>query len=1246
MSVERVQISLQLSDEPNPTWSQQVLAFAVAETCYLQQVAYLDLVLAIIKAAQGCGRWRPVAFLWKTKFDETRLLMKAAFAGWAASQAYRCYVVECGWACLVQDMTKEAPEGDPGAGYFLIHSDMAPQVRVADSGTGEALVAVLASTGRPPDTVKDTFPRLLRVTECDSAGSNFRGERLLQKLPLWRPWLRFVQPCLAHRVHQAACRTVDLQPKLMSSITRTALYLADHLPLFRSALEAILRDKFVVVNRAPDLDRDQQAFRRRTLQLFSPDRGHSTKLWLSLVSQGIFNGDWRESHRISHYCQGCCRDADHALHKAISTCMRIVRTAAPCPFNKANWQAWRRCRCYIGLLGGIHNLLFQALRSMLGMASLTPGEANEPVDIGDDAIHGLAQGGEEFHADENAFGQQDEAPQRLPEAGLEHVQDGPQQPPPDQPLDDDVEGMVDEMARRRRDMAKHKQVAAEFASSWMPWQRCFGLFQALAPQSKLMDDLLEVASVHRHLKEKAQAIDRGATRLPMLIITDTINGPFAQFLAACMQQLADPSSWDHLVPSQLLSSTIVIAGLRCAAIVYTTCIAPCSEFPLKLFSLCREGPLALTCQDFADTPACRLDAFSLEFRNQFPTREALESEEARQVLLTLIASTDGNCQSVERLHSRNLHQAKGRSSTHRVDVAWLGAVHQRAAGPPWVQAHFRDLAQRTAPRIRQRSTVQKRKRSRSDPVHQHDLAQCNLHGQANAENAQDANNQQRLRKRRPGAGGAWRAFLHVQGRGVQSRDLAQAYRELDEEERSYYQTLGRQGTAAYRHGIRAFGVAGAQMAAAQRGPAERAAALDVNADMQDVRDAPEHPLPPLHLSLEDWHADFEVLFTLSRQRQQQQAGRSALSAQEVLEEVALPLISWTQPLEAVALEGVVRLCTRVARKLRKELAASEAGRASQSHVLQDFSARRLPTLSQQVPHTKGIDHVTYPNFCTSISSQIPCTACLPTESFKQKSSSWEERHTGLLAKQFAHLVPHPPQRLTGCRVAGQCVCRGAGRLLRLAVSKCDGVTKLLCQTHKAKLISGNVVLCFAVSDNNGADICEAPAPASASAADGAVSRDTYAHVSFLSLKPYKLVYTLLQRCSNTTFKVLVDVERQQPCLRTQYELLGELDLRLSWSLRAIEVETEADNACYDGVGCCIEVKGTIRDAECFWRGSAAEAVPPQQPHLPQAMDEWLDLEILRIEQAEQREVEEFEAEPNIEIDNENADDENEARCAP
>ena len=109
----------------------------------------------------------------------------------------KIYVVQANWSMLVQTRTLDT-EWD----FMMISGSMAPALRNADSTRGEAVAGVLSScpkivTGR----VRQIFPSVHRIVECDEAKSNERGTRLYAAAQAECGNTSLHLFCSAHKIH-------------------------------------------------------------------------------------------------------------------------------------------------------------------------------------------------------------------------------------------------------------------------------------------------------------------------------------------------------------------------------------------------------------------------------------------------------------------------------------------------------------------------------------------------------------------------------------------------------------------------------------------------------------------------------------------------------------------------------------------------------------------------------------------------------------------------------------------------------------------------------------------------------------------------------------------------------------------------------------------------------------------------------------------------------------------------------------
>eukprot|EP00971_Amphidinium_carterae_P326247 6456931-Amphidinium_carterae.4 len=251
-------------------------------------------------------------------------------------------------------------------------------------------------------------------------------------------------------------------------------------------------------------------------------------------------------------------------------------------------------------------------------------------------------------------------------------------------------------------------------------------------------------------------------------------------LAASVLQLQSRmyrvDSWWHSAPhTQHAASDIFRLTARSAGIIYANVLLRFSGYPYRLAEMVRPGDAQdEACAAFLRARPCMLDVFSQELRNDFPTMEALKSDECQAMIRCGLEALDMTTFSTERLHSQNARRILSRKMTHPLCVDQVSVFHAGMAAPDFAQ-DFHDVE----------FAVAKSQRPASTSVN---------------ENAG---------KKRRGGGGAYRAYLHLRSQtdapGYRSRfNKHEEYRNLDAEAKRRCIELGKHATALHRSGQPAF----------------------------------------------------------------------------------------------------------------------------------------------------------------------------------------------------------------------------------------------------------------------------------------------------------------------------------------------------------------------------------------------------------------------------------------------------------
>eukprot|EP00971_Amphidinium_carterae_P351764 6492268-Amphidinium_carterae.3 len=243
----------------------------------------------------------------------------------------------------------------------------------------------------------------------------------------------------------------------------------------------------------------------------------------------------------------------------------------------------------------------------------------------------------------------------------------------------------------------------------------------------------------------------------------------ATFHQSVLAQFLDTTLWQWFVQTEGFASMLLQLSMRSGALAWQTVDLRVQQLPYKLFTLLERDNLEAKSSELLRIPMCGRDDFSKRFLQVHNSVEKLCSSEVHSTLYVLAHLWTSTTFATEALHARNLRRAKGRTMTKRIEVCDLAVAHSLAPHP-WLQP--------AVVKTKADSEPTKRKSGK--------LKHC------------DAAPEKR-RRANPGAGGAWRAFNHIQlgGRKFDAAsvgELACAYRALSPQSKHYYETLGAAGS--------------------------------------------------------------------------------------------------------------------------------------------------------------------------------------------------------------------------------------------------------------------------------------------------------------------------------------------------------------------------------------------------------------------------------------------------------------------
>ena len=322
--------------------------------------------------------YEAVCLLEHSVFDETPLLLRVKFPGeHSEKERAKVYVIELEYALLLKKLNVDTDLAH--GNHLLLRIPCSVQIRVAENGTGENIRNVLLHSSLLPDTqdLLQQFRHRIRLTECDEAGSNLRGERLLSAARGHQFQLLTVI-CTAHKVHAAAKKTMSLPLylPLCSGIINTLKVLWDrkHVKAWKEELRTHIRSTLVILHRdAVVLPHAARVFRSEALELFAPSRDHPRLQALShYIAESLLNGDWRKKE-LQHLCIGkqCCNSEEETFSKVERHVLRLARGLKKSMFTRDNWKDWPAQLRFFGLLTSMHSMLTPPM-----LRALQPSRAN------------------------------------------------------------------------------------------------------------------------------------------------------------------------------------------------------------------------------------------------------------------------------------------------------------------------------------------------------------------------------------------------------------------------------------------------------------------------------------------------------------------------------------------------------------------------------------------------------------------------------------------------------------------------------------------------------------------------------------------------------------------------------------------------------------------------------------------------------------------------------------------------------
>ena len=672
----------------------------------------------------------------------------------AKKRKAKVFVFESQWAVLFKKLALRssalgADESDSGGepvskDFVLLRGSFSPVTRILDSGTALAIKDLVMATERLPATTA-SCGMVARLVETDQDSAVVLAEKLVaQARPGQWEAGNIHSLCNAHKLHTGAEKVWHLDPSVISGVIHCCKVMQD-VSVVAKVQDAVRAEipRRLQCYKVGTISPDARAFREHVQALFlPPTRWARRRASMEVVSR-ILNGDWRQEKVLIHICTPeCPSDCHNQTLEALQALLpRVLSQMRPFMFSKNNWLDWRVQLNYFGWAMYLHALLRDCLLWVIA-GSIPHDVAGADIPQADEAPHGDPAGD-----DPSIAANMEQDPQEVA------------------------------IIREKRDMSRSLHWGA---SLWL-------LRASLQPQVQAMAQLLSQCSDEWEVSQMHNLLEHGFREYRLTNLVALLK----KFYSESLKRFLDTTLWSPLLPRTELTQTQVFRfNFRAPSFVWQTAGRNSSSWPWPLFKLLtsrtQETAAALV-GTFRERP-CLLDEWSRCFMTKYSSIQDLLSEEVHQILAALSTILRGTTYPTERAHSKNSRHVSKRVQCVSLDGASLGLVHAGSSGfqflrPPRPRGSKRGGAEACSsqpPAASRGGCSNKRKRDAKES--------CAA--------------SHKLRRRR-GGGGAWRAFLHLHGKGrrfcrASLAALQRRYRALQAEQKEAYLNMGSLGQCHWK----------------------------------------------------------------------------------------------------------------------------------------------------------------------------------------------------------------------------------------------------------------------------------------------------------------------------------------------------------------------------------------------------------------------------------------------------------------
>ncbi len=732
-------------------------------------------VLCMVESMISSSKWKPIMMIRRVRYDETptrirlskHVSKKDEFN--TPSQGVldpdtqtdlveqaKILQSELQVSMLIQDLRTSE---------YILKTLMIPTtLQAVDRTTAENTKACIDSlVQRIPELrrISGTFPFLVHHATTDKFAANLKCEKAMKcQEPSYTLHHSY---CAIHRLATSitamnALCNIDTAGILSVSLACRDVGSAGKL---RGILHEIFKAKLVIRPSFPSNKKELDDYRMQVYDLYLPltGEGKFQNMKRRYILNHFMNGDLQVTDRIDHFCPfNHCVD-ENEVRWCFSTLVSwaLIPTKAP-KYSRGRWTGYDKATMWNGLLASHHSLLTDIIMKYTG----TPQPCTSIVLQEEAARHVDSDSGDEdcwLGALQDVLGAETESTTaNAAEGNAKDDQKGEHNLPENHTELPEVQGF-DWVEFNRQQKAK--------AGNWvlsMPGPRIAIMHQVSQHFLAVMHHFLKISG--DEFDRKQESSQQGGQR-DYRVLDHAQGAAIKKCLDALVSHLDRlPKALPDVNHTRRYRNMFFCMTSRGACAAHQLVRLEHSTFPFKMFLALKEG-----WQAFATDPPCLYDELAFRFASHFSQAEHQPSSWAALQALATVCHVDVAKIECKHASNRDFVMLRGRGWTPSLQVV----------SAKFVCGSFRFKKLSAAERKKKGNQVQKTQKKIKRP------------------------------------GGAWRAFLSQRLKGVAVREthgdfavvtmqqLSREYKQLTQEEKSYFLEVGHLATIAGRAGHKPFG---------------------------------------------------------------------------------------------------------------------------------------------------------------------------------------------------------------------------------------------------------------------------------------------------------------------------------------------------------------------------------------------------------------------------------------------------------